>query len=143
MPEFVAVRDLLLIGMSPEERSQSDQLFVEIRGEYSDLVVLLGSIKRGVREMEQPTTGSRLPGQSRSIIVVEANPAKQSRSNPKYRKRVMSNIERQLILLAELGDFPDMETDPLRVDIDDIERLVSERLQMMPGASIPDKSTLD
>ncbi len=30
-PEFVAVRDFLLVGMMPEERRQSDELFLQLR----------------------------------------------------------------------------------------------------------------
>lgn len=142
LPEFIAVRDSLLIGMTPEERGQSDELFLEIRSEYSDLVVLLNSIKRGVREMK-PMTGSRLPGQSRSIIVVEARSPNQSQSGTEFRRRITKNLERQLVMLAELGDFPDMETDPSRVDIDDVEQLVNERLQMTLDTPTPDQSTLD
>ena len=141
-PEFVAVRDFLLIGLTPEERSRSDDLFVEIRSEYSDLVVLLNSIKRGVRDMK-PTTGSRISGQSSPITVIEAKSPNQSRSNTEFRRRIRSELEGHLITLAEIGDFPDMETDPSRVDIDDVEQLVKERLRMRPDTPVPKQSTLD
>lgn len=128
-PEFVAVRDFLLVGMTPEERRQSDEHFLKIRREYSDLVVLLASIKRGVRDMA-PTTGSRIAGQSSPMTVIETRSPNQMRSNTDFRRRIRSKLEGQLVMLAEIGDFPDMETDPSRVDIDDVERLVNERLQL-------------
>lgn len=130
-PEFVAVRDFLLLAMTPEERGRSDELFVQIRREYSDLVVLLNSIKRGVREMK-PTTGSRIAGQSSPITIIEAKSPNQTRSNTGFRGRIRSRLEGHLVMLARIGDFPDMETDPSRVDIDDVEQLVNERLQSTP-----------
>lgn len=127
-PEFVAVRDFLLTGMTPAEREKSDTEFKQLRQQYSDLVVLLASIKRGVREM-RPTTGSRISGQTSPMTVIEAKSPNQPRSSAGYRRRIESELEGHLVRLAEIGDFQDMETDPSRFDIAEIERLVNERLQ--------------
>ena len=112
-PEFVAVRDFLLTGLTPEEREESDKQFVQLRHQYSDLVVLLASIKRGVREM-RPTTGSRISTQTSPMTVIEAKSPNQPRSNTGYRRRIQSELEAHLVRLAEIGGFPDMETGPSR-----------------------------
>lgn len=130
-PEFVTVRDLLITTMTPEERAQSDTQFSQLRGEYSDLEVLLASIKRGLREL-QPATGSRILSETSPMTVIEASSASQSRSSAGYRRRISRKLEDHLVRLAEIGNFPDMETNPLRIDIDEIERRVNERLQSTP-----------
>jgi hypothetical protein len=130
-PEFVAVRDLLMTDITADQRRQSDALFLEIRREHSDLAILLGSIKRGVRDMKS-TTGSRLGSQTSPMTIIEVDSPNRSRSHAVAHRRTKNQLQEQLIMLSELGDFPDLEIDPSRVDIDDIERLVNERLQAAP-----------
>ncbi|MCP4300183.1 MAG: SEL1-like repeat protein [Gammaproteobacteria bacterium] len=130
-PEFVAVRELLMTDITADQRRQSDALFLKIRREYSDLAILLASIKRRVREL-QPTTGTRLGSQTSPLTVIDVNSANKSRATAESERRIRRQLQEQLIMLSELGDFPDLETDPTRVDIDDIERLVNQRLQATP-----------
>ena len=49
-------------------------------------------------------------------------------------ERVLSGrkLEGHLVRLAEIGNFPNLETDPSRFDIEEVERLVNERLQATP-----------
>lgn len=125
-PQFVAVRDMLLEDMNPEQRRQSDRLFLEIRRNYSDLVILLNSIKRNVRDAK-PTTGSRLRTSS-PMTVIDSKSPNQAQSSAVFYGRIESELEANLVMLAEIGDFKDFETDPARVDIDEVERRVNERL---------------
>lgn len=129
-PQFVAVRDMLLEDMSAEQRQQSDRLFVEIRRDYSDLVILLNSIKRNVREA-RPTTGSRLRTSS-PMTVIDAKSPNQAQSSAIFYGRIESELEANLMMLAEIGGFTDFETDPSRVDIDEVERIVRQRLESVP-----------
>ncbi|MGB5332967.1 MAG: hypothetical protein WBM80_03495 [Woeseiaceae bacterium] len=126
-PQFVAVRDMLLSDMTADERRQSDRLFLEVRREYSDLVILLASIKRGVRDA-RPATGSRLARGSSPMTIINANSPNHPQSSAIYYGRIESDLEQKLVMLAEIGDFPDLETDPARFDINEVERLVTERL---------------
>lgn len=129
-PQFVAVRDMLLEDMSVEQRRQSDRLFLEIRRSYSDLVILLNSIKRHVRNVK-PTTGSRLRTSS-PMTVIDAKSPNQAQSSTIYYGRIESELEGNLVMLARIGGFTELETDPTRFDIDEIERLVEERLESIP-----------
>ena len=126
-PQFINVRDKLMSTMTANERRRSDELFLEIRRNYSDLAILLRAIRRGVRDM-RAITGSRLSGTSSPITVIELRSPSQSQDSVDYYRRVQEDLERHLAMLAEIGDFPDLEMDPARVDIDDIERLVYNRL---------------
>lgn len=125
-PQFVAVRDMLLEDMGPEQRRQSDQLFLEIRRNYSDLIILLNSIKRNARDT-RPTTGSRLRTSS-PMTVIDAKSPNQAQSSAIFYGRIESELEADLVMLAEIGEFSDLETDPSRFDIDEVERRVNERL---------------
>lgn len=126
-PQFIDVRDKLMSTMTADERRRSDALFLEIRRNYSDLAILLRAIRRGVRDM-RAITGSRLSGTSSPITVIELRSPTQGQDSVDYYRRVQEDLERHLAMLAEIGDFPDFEMDPARVDIDDIERLVYNRL---------------
>lgn len=126
-PEFVAVRNQLIHDLQGEERRRSDAYYLQLRREYSDLAILLGSIKRSVREL-QPATGSRVGSQTSPLMVVEVNPTNQSRTGTESHHRTRTKLREQLTMLSEIGNFPELETDPSRVDIDHIERLVNERL---------------
>ena len=40
-PEFVTVRDQVLRTLNDEQRTRSDELYVELRKEYSDLLIIM------------------------------------------------------------------------------------------------------
>lgn len=130
-PQFVAVRDMLLKDLSMEQRQKSDQLFLETRRKYSDLVILLSSIKRKIRDV-RPKTGSRLATDSNTMTVVDARSPNWSQSSAGFHSRIKNELEGNLVMLAEIGGFTDLETDPARFDIDEVERLVNESLESIP-----------
>lgn len=127
-PEFVAVRNQLMHDLQADERRRSDAHYLRLRRQFSDLVVLVASIKRNLGELK-PTTGSRIPTESATISVVDTRGRSQRRSGADYYGTVRRQLEQSLKTLAELGDFPDLETNPDRIDIGNIERLVNERLE--------------
>ncbi len=130
-PEFVAVRDQLKHDLQAEELHRSDAHYLELRREFNDLVILLAAIKRNLPE-RRAVTGSRIPSENGTIGVFTITPG-QTRSSADYHGGTRRQLEESLKKLAELGDFPDLETDPDRVDIDEIERLVNERIESPDG----------
>ena len=126
--EFVAVRDQLGRDLLVDERQRSDVFYRELRREYSDLVVLLAAIKRDLRVLDAKS-GSRLPGRTSPMTVVDSGLPVGIRSGADYYGRIRRQLEANLTTLASLGDFPDIETDPDRVDLGEIERLVLKRLE--------------
>lgn len=131
MPEFVAVRNQLMRDLNADERRRSDAYYLELRREFNDLVILLAEIKRNLPE-RRVVTGSRISTESSTIGVFTITPG-QARSSADYHASNRRQLEESLKKLAELGDFPDLETDPDRVDIDEIERLVKERIESPEG----------
>ena len=128
-PQFVAVRDMLVSGLTPEERQRSDRQFLEVRRQYSDLAILLEAIKRGLRDMKA-ATGSRLSAASSPLTVIELNSTR-PKDSAAYYARIEQRVERHLGMLSEIADLPEIETDPNRVDINELERLVDSRLELI------------
>ena len=126
-PEFIAVRDQALRKLDDTEIRHSDARYKELRKVYCDLAVLLSSIKRDHKELEG-RTGSRIQSSSSAMTVIEMSRGTSLLGSDYYGK-----IERQLAtrvkLLAELGDFEDIETDIDKISIRDIEGKVKERIE--------------
>jgi len=130
-PEFVAVRDQLMHDLNADERRRSNSGYQRLRRQFSDLVILFENIKRTYREL-QSATGSRIAVRSGPMNIVGASSSNQGHSSADDYGHMRNEMRRQLVLLSELGDFPDLETDPARVDMSDIERLVIERIESTP-----------
>ena len=130
-PEFVAVRDQLRADLLAEEQSRSDAIYAQLRRSYSDLAVLLASIRRDVDALRS-RSGSRLPGGVSPMTVADGKIPATIRSVDDYDGRVRRQLQHNLVSLRKLGDFPDLDIDPDRVDIDLLERLVQQRLDTAP-----------
>ncbi len=111
-PEFIKVRDLVLRDMQPDELERSKLMYKEFRHEFSDLAILLATIKQDHEEL-RANTGSIL---NRGADRIE------------YYNLVHRQMEERLVTLSKLGDFPDLETDPGRVNMEDVEGMVHARL---------------
>jgi TPR repeat protein len=121
-PEFIQLRDQLLFELNDDERTRSDELYQELRQEYNDLAVLLSSIKRHDEAL-------RARSADRGLGSSAFSPRPRSRESAKYYEQLERELERQLRILAQLGNFADLETDPDEIDIEEIERLVSARIE--------------
>ncbi len=125
-PEFGAVRDRLLRKLDDEQIQQSNELFAELRRKYSDLAVLLSSIKRDYKDLEA-RTGSRVRGESSAVMVIQPR-AGGVRSGSDYYSSVKNQLEDRIMLLKEVGQFEDLETDPDKVNLHELERMVRARI---------------
>ena len=130
-PEFMAVRDQLLRGMDDDEMQRSDILYLELRRKFCDLAVVLASIKRNRRQLE-PRTGSRLKNTSNSLTVIETSAGGRSRSGADFYGRINRRLLERVQLLLETGEFPELGSDPTQIDLDDLERLVKEKVESNP-----------
>ena len=128
-PEFVVVRDHLLSNLDEEERARSDVQYIELRSEYCDLAVLLSSVKRDLREVESKT-GSRIQSDSNAMMIIQPRSGR-IQSGADYYGVLNAQLEDRLKLLQEVGDFQDMETDPERVNLRDLERRVKEHIESL------------
>ncbi len=125
-PEFVQLRDQLLVELSEDDRDQSDRIYRELRREYNDLAVLLASIKRQERALRARSTGRASATQ---VSTSAFSPTPRGPEGDRYFRRLERNLEQQLRMLARLGDFPDLETNPDKMDLAEIERRVTARIE--------------
>ena len=109
--EFVVIRDRLLNVMYQDDADLSRVQYRELRLRYCDLAVLLSSIKRNMKEL-QGRTGSHLGDQSSPVTVIE------------------EELETRMLLLKEIGGFADLDTDPHRINLHDLERRVLQQIEL-------------
>lgn len=119
-PEFVAVSNNLLGQLDEHQVQQSNADYFRLRARYSDVAVVLASIRRNLRELEG-RTGSRIRGDSSPLTIVEPD-AGRTQSAESYYGSIYGQLEERLLLLKEMGGFHDIDTDPTRLDIDELER---------------------
>ncbi len=131
-PEFVNVRDRLLRTLDDDEMPRSDAEYLKLRAEYCDLAVLLASIKRNLTELEG-RTGTRIQSHSNTISPMTFIDPRTGRiqSGAEYYGVIFDQLEDRLKLLAKIGDFEDLDTDPIRINLRDLERRVQERIQSL------------
>lgn len=125
--EFVVVRDRYMHVMDPAAATQSRELYRELRLKYSDLAVLLSSIKRNVKDL-QGRTGSRVRSQSSPVTVIESRTSRFTTGSDYY-GNIREELEARVGLLKEIGDFQDIETDADRINIHDLERRVVQLIE--------------
>ncbi len=127
-PEFVAMRDQVMQELPAEQHVRSDAVYRELRREYSDLAVLLRSIKHHVHEL-QARSGAEVTSTPASITVFSSQTSMRATvPSSDYYARIRIQLRDQLRKLAVIGDFADLETDPSKVNVDEVERLVKERI---------------
>jgi hypothetical protein len=126
--EFVVVRDRYLHVIDEDDAAEARAQYRELRLKYSDLAVLLSSIKRNVKELEG-RTGSRVRGQSSPVTVIESRSSSFS-SGTDYYGNIREELEARVMLLKEIGDFQDVEADADRINIHDLERRVLQFIEV-------------
>lgn len=126
-PEFVAVRDRLLLNMEAAQRRRSDADYLTLRLKYCDLAVLMSAIRRSMEELDV-RTGSRIPGASGPLTVIDVRRGTVQSGEEYYgaqRKQLVLRVK----LLQEVGGFQDMNTDPDTINLRELERRVLERIE--------------
>ncbi len=124
-PEFIAVRDQLLSSLNKDQMRRSDVEYIQLRTDYCDLAVLLSAVKRNFKEVESQT-GTRLQGGGNAVMIVQADG--RSRSGSEYYGSLRAQMEDRLKLIQDIGNFEDMQTDPAKVNLRELERRVREHI---------------
>ncbi|MEM8816960.1 MAG: SEL1-like repeat protein [Pseudomonadota bacterium] len=125
--EFVGVRDELWNALSEADRGRSDEVYRQLRQKYSDIAVVFEQVEADVKNLTV-RTGSRLPGGSQSLTVV--NPSQRTaRSGDNYYKQIDRRLDASLQFLVEQLDLDEPPTKPEDVDLDELRRAVNEYLE--------------
>ena len=128
-PPFVAVRDELLAALGDVERGRSDALYLQLRREYSDPVILLDLIRKDLRNLGA-RTGSRISRDTSPVMILDPRTGG-SISAEAYEQQVSRRIRMRLEHLVQLGLDIDI-TDPKRLDVDALAKAVDDHVSTLP-----------
>ena len=73
-------------------------------------------------------TGTRVNSEASQVTVIDARVGRTLSGNDYY-GRIRKQLGERLVMLKELGDFEELETDPDKINIHELERRVQERLR--------------
>jgi hypothetical protein len=125
--EFVKVRDELLESMSEEQKVASDAEFLSLRQRYGDLALILRQLERERRAASERPTGSRLSGDSSSVLIVSPYGNTTTRSDLKRRQE--ASIQSWLNHIGKLLDIEPPAADMSDADFERLARQVEDHLQ--------------
>ena len=130
--EFEQVRDALLNGFTDVDQARSDTLYLQLRREYSDVVLLLRLVEQDLDAMTA-RTGSRLSGGTGPVTIVDPR-AGSSVSGDEYFRRLRSRIEARLQFMSQqLGDpgiaveADEVDMEALSARVDGFVRVIDDR----------------
>lgn len=122
--EFLNERDQILSLFSDVDLVRSDTLYLELRRQYSDVVLLLDLVRDDLDELVEQT-GSRTSARGSPVTVFDWRSGS-SMSADQYFGRISKRVELRLKFMSKQLNMPDMNTDPEKVDIKELEIIVSD-----------------
>ena len=128
-PEFVAVRNQLLQSLEDAELVRSDQAFIALRRQYSDVALIMGLLRKDLEQSSGPLTGSRLSGRSGAVTIVYPNSGLGVSGDNLYRKREARMQDYLKSLTERLGveRSADSIDDELQVLVDEYVVRIDDR----------------
>lgn len=129
-PEFQQIRDKMMALLDARERAESDAMYRNLRRTYSDMAVLMSSIKRDNDELST-VTGSRLSGSSGAPVTMIDPRTGSTRILADYHRDVESEMHERIAMLIELGGFDEFGDDPADVSIRELQRRVYAELDVL------------
>lgn len=85
-PEFLAICKQMLKSLDDDELRRSDEEYVQLRMQYSDLVLSMRQLRRDYNELSTPKTGSRLPGRGSQVMIIDPSKRIGMTGDSYYRK---------------------------------------------------------
>ena len=123
--EFVQVRDQMMRSLDDEDRAESDRMFIELRKEYGDLVLLTRAIREDYEHLKS-FTGSRISGGSSPVVVVQMSGS--TASGPDYYRRIEERLQARLDYIAERTEVGIVDHDVHTFDIEEVEEKIDTYL---------------
>jgi hypothetical protein len=122
--EFINERDQILRAFSEVDLIRSDNLYLQLRRQYSDVVLLLPLIEADIDSMKA-RTGSRLSGGGGSVMIVDARSGS-SISADQFFGQIRRRTTARLKFMAQQLGRPDLNTDPDDVNVNELKLMVRE-----------------
>jgi len=123
---FVAVRDQLVGDLSEFDKGRSDELYLQLRQQYSDVVILLGLIREDIDAIAS-RTGSRIPGRGGPVTILDPR-AGIGVSGEDYFGRIQKRHQARVDYLVRELDPSGLNLNVNNLDIDALEDLVQRHV---------------
>lgn len=128
-PEFVAVYEQLRDQLDDAALARSEAVYRDLRQQYSYVALAFRQLEADARELTEQT-GSRLPGGSRAVIVVD--PSNQGgRSGSRFYDETQQRFERNLADLETRLGLSGLSRNPRSVDLNELEVAVDAYLERL------------
>lgn len=109
--EFVAIRDELLEQFDAVDRARSEEIYLGLRRNYSDIAISMREAREAFEDLTQVSTGSRLGSPGSAVTIVEPRAGSSLSGDAlifRLRQRMQSHLDH---ITAALGiDRIDAET---------------------------------
>lgn len=129
-PEFVTVRNQLMVALRPEQKAQSDQLFIQLRKQYGDLALLMEAV-RSDYEALQNRTGSRLFSDAGALTIVDMRRGGAVGSGTEYYHDIEKRLRPRLEFLLKSVGMEQVDPDIHTIDLDEVQARLDERLDAL------------
>ena len=122
--EFQNERDQILANFTPEQLLRSDNLYLQLRRKYSDVVLILALVDADL-DMLKARTGSRLSGGGGSVTIVNVSSGS-SVSGDQFFGQVRKRIKSRLTFMSKQLDMLTLNTNPDNVDLNELAVIVDD-----------------
>lgn len=129
--EFIGARDQVMRSLDEAQRAESDRMYIELRQQYGDLVLLAKAIREDY-DMLRERTGSRIGAGGSPVTVLELNRAGAVGSGSDYYERIERRIQARLDYISRHTEIEIIDIDVHTVDIDAIEQQIAARVSRLP-----------
>ena len=129
-PEFIAVRDQVLQTLDDEKRVRSDELYVHLRREYSDLAIVMEMLVKDLENLSRARTGSRLSSNASSVVIVDPKTGMQM-SADHLRNRELRIVQTRLDFVTTRLDIDSIKAERAGQHIDGLWERIEDFLSVV------------
>lgn len=140
--EFLLERDRLLSGMSDVDRVRSDYLYLELREQYSDAVLLMKLLREDMGALTAITGSRTSGGTANSVVSVDARSGESIAASERVR-RLRSRIEARLAFMAETLDTEELPTSVESLDLDAVQAEVNRYVSTLADRDVSAVRSVD
>ena len=124
--EFVSVRDELLAALDDQQRVESDRLFIDLRKQYGDLVLIARAVRKDYATLKE-RTGPRLGSNSGRLTVVEVDSG-ETHIGVEYYGRIERRMKARLAYIAKHTNLEIIDIDAENIDVNEIADQVTDQM---------------
>jgi len=124
-PQFVNVRDDLLRRLDAVDLGRSDEIYLRLRREYSDIVIAMREARKNFEDLSTIATGSRLGSPSAAVTIVRPR-AGSSMSGDAYYRDVHRRMQEHLDHVTAVLGIERIEGDISAAELASLEERVRD-----------------